>query len=383
MRARFLGMLTVCLVAAVVTAESSHAQPRIITGNDVWVSSLHRKTYAQAGLPFNWKVVLLSKIETMRAVNLPDTNWGCVNCEKFYATIIAGKPSSFGFKYASDNTARMYVNGQMVFEHKFGSANYCTGQPCCTGCCDTPANCRAVMARQGWNHINQQRLDRIFTEGRNVVIWRIRQDGGGSGFDCELSLAGARVVQPRGVGATPSPPQKVQIIDGDDVWVSSLHRTTYAQISLPFNWKVVLLPEIKTMRTVNLPDTNWGCFNCEKFYATIIEGKPSSFAFRYASDNTARMYVNGQMVFEHKFGSANYCTGRPCCTGCCDTPANCKAVMARQNWIHLNQQRVGRLFSQRRNVVIWRVRQDGGGSGFDCELRLAGARVVQPKAVLH
>ncbi|GEM_PF-6551005 len=161
-------------------------------------------------------------------------------------------------------------------------------------------------------------------------------------------------------------------------WVRSLHRKTYQAISLPFNYRVVLNPVLLAWRRVRLPDTNWGCNNCEAFYATIVRGRPSSLAFRYASDNTARLYVNGVMVFEEDFGNRDWCTGRPCCSGCCDTLANCRRVLSGSVWHYLRQDLLKRYFTSGDNVIVWRIRNDGGGSGFYCQMRVSGAVPVRP-----
>ncbi len=161
-------------------------------------------------------------------------------------------------------------------------------------------------------------------------------------------------------------------------WVRSLHRRTYQQVALPFNWCAVLNPVLAAWLRVSLPDTNWGCTGCEAFYATIVRGRPSSFEYRYASDNTARLYVNGEMVYDGHFEQRDWCTEAPCCARCCDTPTNCTRVLQGEPWRSLPPGVLRDRFTPADNVVIWRVRQDGGGCGFHCQLRVAGASLVEP-----
>lgn len=156
---------------------------------------------------------------------------------------------------------------------------------------------------------------------------------------------------------------------------------TYSQIStspgLPFPYQEVLSPG-KDWVSAILPNVNFGCGGCEKFFATIVNGQPASFSFKYASDNTAQLYINGNRVFDHNgtFGKPDYCTGKPCCADCCDGPDHCVQIVSRQNWISVPRN----TFGSGNNVIIWRVRQDGGGSGFHCLLNVAGAEVVHPSS---
>lgn len=156
---------------------------------------------------------------------------------------------------------------------------------------------------------------------------------------------------------------------------------TYFQLStsprLPFPYQEVLNPG-KDWVSVILPNVNFGCGGCERFFATIINGQPDSFSFKYVSDNTAELYINGNLVFDHNgtFGKPDYCTGKPCCADCCDGFDHCVQIVNRQNWISVPRN----TFGSGKNVIIWRVRQDGGGSGFHCLLNVAGAEVVHPSS---
>ncbi len=161
-----------------------------------WVRSLHRKTYPTTTLPFNYRAVLNPVLKAWLKVTLPDTNWGCVGCEAFYAIIVRGKPTGLQFKYASDNTARLYVNGIQVFDEQFGNRDWCTGRPCCGACCDNPSNCARILSGERWHTMPAGTIARHFTRGDNVIIWRVRQDSGGSGFHCKMKLSGATFVEP-------------------------------------------------------------------------------------------------------------------------------------------------------------------------------------------
>ncbi len=162
----------------------------------IWMRSLHRKTYISKSLPFDYNSVFNSASHLWQKVKLPDTNWGCNYCEAFYATVIQGQPSSFVFRYASDNTARLYINGILIFDERFGNPDWCSGQPCCGSCCDSPNNCRRVLSNARWHSIPQNLLRRYFTSSNNIIIWRIRNDSGGSGFDCQMRVGGATPVPP-------------------------------------------------------------------------------------------------------------------------------------------------------------------------------------------
>ena len=166
------------------------------SGPPRWVRSLHRRTYEQVALPFNWRAVRNPVLAAWRKVSLPDTNWGCTECEAFYAMIVRGRPRSFEYKYASDNTARLYINGEMVYDGGFGKRDWCTQQPCCGRCCDTPRNCERILAGEQWRSLPPGMVQSLFTSGDNVVIWRVRNDTRGSGFHCLLRVTGASLVGP-------------------------------------------------------------------------------------------------------------------------------------------------------------------------------------------
>src|SRR5262249_47437517 len=56
---------------------------------------------------------------------------------------------------------------------------------------------------------------------------------------------------------------------------------------------------------VTLPDTNFGCSNCSRFYRTTVTGTPADVTFRFGSDNEAAMFVNGQPAFTDYFVHGN------------------------------------------------------------------------------
>jgi hypothetical protein len=111
-------------------------------------------------------------------VVLPDTNWGCDACTKYFRTTVCDAPRSVDFQWSSDNRARMFVNGTPAFE-TFWIAGYCSDQPCCTKCCDSATNCLANLSAA-------QTLDTpalaLFAPGDNVVTWEVSEESGGEGF---------------------------------------------------------------------------------------------------------------------------------------------------------------------------------------------------------
>jgi hypothetical protein len=126
-----------------------------------------------------WSVSTDSRA-TWNPVTLPDIDWGCENCTRYYRASIVGVPRDFQVRFTSDNKARMRVNGQLVFD-QFWLANYCTDQPCCSKCCDSYADCLT--------HLSQPYSvsTSAFTNGTNVIEWEVYQETGASGFNAELS----------------------------------------------------------------------------------------------------------------------------------------------------------------------------------------------------
>jgi hypothetical protein len=121
---------------------------------------------------------------TWTATTLPNTNWGCSNCTRWFRTVVNDVPSSVEFEWASDNRARMAVNGTSAFS-AYWLPNYCTDATCCGKCCDTDANCLANVS-------TTQTLDApalgLFTSGPNTIQWEVGQEGGGSGFYVVMTL---------------------------------------------------------------------------------------------------------------------------------------------------------------------------------------------------
>ena len=121
---------------------------------------------------------------TWAATMLPNTNWGCSNCTRLFRTIVNDAPRSVEFEWASDNRARMSINGTSAFA-AYWLPNYCTDATCCGKCCDSTANCLA-------NASTTQTLDAaalgLFTTGPNTIQWEVGQEGGGSGFYVVMKL---------------------------------------------------------------------------------------------------------------------------------------------------------------------------------------------------
>jgi hypothetical protein len=120
-------------------------------------------------------------------VTLPDTNWGCSFCTRLYRTFVTGVPSSVTFRWASDNEARMFVNGTVVYDDYFiNNADWCTQAPCCSECGDTPANANNVIANQTPILLSPADLA-VFTSGVNEIRWQVNQQTGGTGFHTEMT----------------------------------------------------------------------------------------------------------------------------------------------------------------------------------------------------
>ena len=121
---------------------------------------------------------------TWEAVTLPDTDWGCDNCTRYYRVLTCGKPKSVEFRWASDNKARLLVNGQPTFED-FWKPGMCTDKKCCAACCDNPANCKRSLSKP-----RKLKADaiRLFTADENELRWEVFQETGGSGFQGEFKI---------------------------------------------------------------------------------------------------------------------------------------------------------------------------------------------------
>lgn len=113
---------------------------------------------------------------------LPDTGWGCSHCTRWYRTFVVGTPSSITFRWASDNEARMSVNGTVVYDDYYiNGVDWCTQAPCCSQCGDTVSNANTVVAAQTPILLSPADLA-LFTSGVNEVRWQVNQQSGGSGF---------------------------------------------------------------------------------------------------------------------------------------------------------------------------------------------------------
>ena len=124
--------------------------------------------------------------KTWTAVTLPSTDFKCTDCDRFFKTTVKGKPSSVSFRFASDNKARLVVNGKPVFED-FWKPDTCTEKACCSDCCDSPANCATVIAKAPKHDLSAAALA-AFHDGDNDVVWEVHQEAGGSGFDVQMDV---------------------------------------------------------------------------------------------------------------------------------------------------------------------------------------------------
>jgi hypothetical protein len=121
---------------------------------------------------------------TWAAIALPSFNWGCDNCTRLFRTTIEGIPASARFEFASDNKARLLVNGAVAYD-EFWITGYCTDQPCCARCCDNEANCANNLSAE--KSLDATGLA-LFTAGTNVVVWEAFQETGGSGFTTTMTV---------------------------------------------------------------------------------------------------------------------------------------------------------------------------------------------------
>lgn len=122
---------------------------------------------------------------TWAAVTLPSTNWPCDNCTRYFRTTVCGQPQSVKFKFASDNRARMRINGTVAYD-QYWIAGYCTDQPCCTKCCDSTANCNASLSTE--KTLDAQGLALFTATTTNTVTWEVAEEVGGSGFHTQMTI---------------------------------------------------------------------------------------------------------------------------------------------------------------------------------------------------
>lgn len=114
---------------------------------------------------------------------------------------------------------------------------------------------------------------------------------------------------------------------------------------------------------VTLPNAGWGCDWCQRQYRTFVTGTPSDVTLRFGSDNQARLLVNGALTSIDYFSQNFWCTQDVCCSQCCDTDANCHAIVANQTPISLGAGDLA-LFDQQVNELRWIVNEEWGGDGF-------------------
>ncbi len=119
-------------------------------------------------------------------VALPSVRWGCDHCDRYFKRTVQGVPKAVSFRFASDNKARLLVNGTEVFA-EFWKDKFCTDQPCCAKCCDSEANCKRLVATGARYSLSPEAL-KAFREGANEVVWQVHQETGGSGFHVEMEL---------------------------------------------------------------------------------------------------------------------------------------------------------------------------------------------------
>jgi hypothetical protein len=119
-------------------------------------------------------------------VALPSTAWGCDRCDRYFMRTVQGVPKSVTFRFASDNQARLLVNGTEVFA-EFWKDKYCTDAPCCGKCCDSVPSCNRIVAAQKPFTLSLEAL-KAFKDGENKVVWQVHQDTGGSGFHVEMDF---------------------------------------------------------------------------------------------------------------------------------------------------------------------------------------------------
>lgn len=135
---------------------------------------------------FTWEVSTNGGA-TWSPVGLPNTDWGCNFCTRFYRTRFTGVPADVTFRYASDNEARMFVNGQVVFDDYYvNGVDWCTTAPCCSMCCDNFTNCMNGLSAPF--SLTQGELA-TFNQGMNEIVWQVNQQTGGSGFYNQMTIS--------------------------------------------------------------------------------------------------------------------------------------------------------------------------------------------------
>jgi len=148
------------------------------------LAACNRKPKSEAPAASGWQ--MSSNKVTWAPVVLPSTDWKCEHCDRYFKTTIRGVPKSVKFRFASDNQARMMVNGTQAFAD-FWKDGLCTDESCCARCCDSIENCQRLVAEGPPHELSATAL-KAFREGDNEVIWEVHQDTGGSGFHVEMDV---------------------------------------------------------------------------------------------------------------------------------------------------------------------------------------------------
>jgi hypothetical protein len=150
------------------------------------LSACDRKPKAEpaAAAPTGWQ--MSADKATWAPVELPSTAWGCNDCDRYFKTTIRDVPKSVKFRFASDNKARMMVNGTEAFAD-FWKDRFCTDKPCCARCCDTGPTCKKHVADGPAYELSAAAL-KAFHPGDNEVVWEVHQEVGSSGFHVEMDV---------------------------------------------------------------------------------------------------------------------------------------------------------------------------------------------------
>lgn len=82
----------------------------------------------------------------------------------------------------------MMVNGSVAFDQYYEEGvDWCTTQPCCSECCDTPFNCTNVVSNQTPFTLDTAAMA-LFGPGSNEIRWEVNQQSGGSGFHTQMAV---------------------------------------------------------------------------------------------------------------------------------------------------------------------------------------------------
>jgi len=142
------------------------------------------KTSSAGHQTLSWQ--MSSDQKSWAAVTLPSTDFKCSDCDRYFKATVHGQPSSVKFHFASDNKARLLVNGKAVFED-FWKDGICSEKSCCDDCCDTAEHCANVIAKSPEHALSGAAL-KEFHDGDNELVWQVHQESGGSGFDVTMDV---------------------------------------------------------------------------------------------------------------------------------------------------------------------------------------------------